>query len=138
MFSLAIGWEMRSRIDGNPCEGIKRNQEVKRKRYLKPDELARLMTALDGLADQQAADIVRLLLADRSPQRRGPGDALGSARPRRWQVDEAGRDDQAEDRARGPAVSRTPCSCCRSCSSRPTTALSTSSPAAMVSGTASI
>ena len=62
MFSLAITWEMRSRIDGNPCEDIKRNQEVKRKRYLKPDELARLMKALDGLADQQAADIVRLLL----------------------------------------------------------------------------
>jgi integrase len=59
MFNLAIGWKMRS---DNPCKGIKRNQEVKRKRYLKPDELARLVIALDKLDDQQAANIVRLLL----------------------------------------------------------------------------
>ena len=47
---------------GNPCEGIKRNQEVKRKRYLEPDELARLMVTLDGFPDQQSANIVRMLL----------------------------------------------------------------------------
>ena len=63
MFSLAIKkWNMRDRVAGNPCEGIERNQEVKRKRYLKPDELARLMIALDETADVQAANIVRLLL----------------------------------------------------------------------------
>ena len=61
MFNLAIKqWHMR---DGrNPCEGIERNSEAKRKRYLKPDELARLVSALDGFADTQAANMVRLLL----------------------------------------------------------------------------
>jgi integrase len=59
MFNLAIEWEMRS---DNPCTRIKRNQEAKRKRYLKPDELARLMIALDEFPDGQAANIVRMLL----------------------------------------------------------------------------
>jgi integrase len=64
MFSLAENeWRWRSRLDGNPCKGIKRNQEVKRDRYLNPDELARLMIALDEFDDIQAANIVRVLLA---------------------------------------------------------------------------
>ena len=59
MFNLAIRWEMRS---DNPCKGIGRNDEAKRKRYLSGDELARLTAALPAHPDQQAADIVRLLL----------------------------------------------------------------------------
>lgn len=59
MMSLAIRWNWRS---DNPCRGIERNQEQKRKRYLSGDELARLTTALAGHRDQQAANIVRLLL----------------------------------------------------------------------------
>ena len=46
----------------NPCIGIERNQEQKRKRYLSGDELVRLTAALAGHSDQQAANIVRLLL----------------------------------------------------------------------------
>jgi integrase len=46
----------------NPAQGIERNPEAKRKRYLKPDELARLMAALAKHGDQQAANIIRLLL----------------------------------------------------------------------------
>jgi integrase len=59
MFSLAIRWEMR---EGNPCKGVERNYEASRKRYLSGDELARLITALAEHDDQQAANIVRLLL----------------------------------------------------------------------------
>jgi integrase len=59
MFSMAIRWQWRS---DNPCKGIERNQENKRQRYLSADELARLVTALDACSDQQAADIIRLLL----------------------------------------------------------------------------
>ena len=59
IFSLAIKWEYRTE---NPCKGIERNQEQKRKRYLSRDELVRLTTALAGHGDQQAANIVRLLL----------------------------------------------------------------------------
>ena len=48
--------------DGQPCKGVERNQEVKRKRYLSGDELARLVAALDKLKDRQSADIIRLLV----------------------------------------------------------------------------
>lgn len=59
MFSLAIRWEMRR---DNPCEGLERNHEDKRRRYLSTDELARLTIALAQLKDQQGADVIRLLL----------------------------------------------------------------------------
>jgi integrase len=59
MFALAIKWKLR--VD-NPCKGIERNHEHQRKRYLRPDELARLMKALAEDQNQQAADVIRLLL----------------------------------------------------------------------------
>jgi integrase len=59
MFSLAIKWRMRA---DNPCKGVERNQEQKRKRYLSADELARLTKALDDHPNQQAADVFRFLL----------------------------------------------------------------------------
>ena len=59
MFSLAIKWQWRA---DNPAKGIERNQEVHRHRYLSADELARLTKALDEHRDQQAANIIRLLL----------------------------------------------------------------------------
>jgi integrase len=59
MFNLAVrrGW----RAD-NPARGVERNDEVKRERYLSSDELARLTVALADHRDQQAANILRLLL----------------------------------------------------------------------------
>ncbi|WP_338690436.1 tyrosine-type recombinase/integrase [Bradyrhizobium sp. 26S5] len=59
MFSLAILWHWRT---DNPCRGVERNPEHKRKRYLTTDELGRLVTALDGLPDEQSSNIIRLLL----------------------------------------------------------------------------
>ena len=59
MFTMAIKWRMRT---DNPCKGIERNTEYKRRRYLSPDELARLTMALATCKDQQSADIVRMLL----------------------------------------------------------------------------
>ena len=59
MFSLAIKLQMRS---DNPCRGVERNQENKRTRYLSADEISRLTVALAAHEDQQAANIVRLLL----------------------------------------------------------------------------
>jgi integrase len=59
MFALAIRWEMRA---DNPAVGVERKPEHKRRRYLSGDELARLTVALAGHADQDAANIVRLLL----------------------------------------------------------------------------
>lgn len=61
MFSFAIRLNMRT--DGiNPARGVRRNYEAKRKRYLKGDELPRLTTALATHPNQQAANIIRLIL----------------------------------------------------------------------------
>jgi integrase len=59
MFSQAIRWGWRA---DNPAKGIERNQEHKRQRYLSADELGRLTLALAEHDDQQAANIIRLLL----------------------------------------------------------------------------
>lgn len=59
MFSLAIRWQWRA---DNPCRGVERNQEEKRHRYLSGAELAGLTKALAEHEDQQAANIIRLLL----------------------------------------------------------------------------
>ena len=59
MFNLAIRWGWRA---DNPCKGVERNQEQKRHRYLTGEELAELTKALSKHEDQQAANIVRLLL----------------------------------------------------------------------------
>jgi integrase len=59
MFSLAVRWGMR---DTNPCKGIERHAETKRKRYVQGEELARLLEALDQHRDQSTATIFRMLL----------------------------------------------------------------------------
>lgn len=59
MFSLAIKWEMRT---DNPCKGVERNAEFKRKRYMSADELKRIIAALAETADKQFVNIVSLLM----------------------------------------------------------------------------
>jgi integrase len=59
MFSLSIRWGWRA---DNPARGIERNPENKRERYLSGEEMARLTVALVDHRDQQAANIVRVLL----------------------------------------------------------------------------
>jgi integrase len=58
-FTLAIRWRW---CDHNPVKGVERNAEEKRRRYLDGDELARLTKALNKHPDQQAANVIRLLL----------------------------------------------------------------------------
>ena len=66
MFALSVApWGMRT--DPNPCKGLERNPEAKRKRYLKEDggqehELVRLTKALAKYPDQRIANVFRLLL----------------------------------------------------------------------------
>jgi integrase len=70
MFNLSKRWYERTLPTGervplrsdNPAKGIDRNPENKRKRYLKAEELARLTAVLAEYGDQQAANIIRLLL----------------------------------------------------------------------------
>jgi integrase len=59
MFALSVLWKMRS---NNPVRGVQRNQEIKRKRYLSSDELARLTKALVEYHNREAADAFRLIL----------------------------------------------------------------------------
>jgi hypothetical protein len=94
MFSLAIRWHMRT---DNPVKGIERNDEPRRERYLSADELARLTDALAKLDDQQAANIVRLLLFTGARSGEVMAATWGSIRHRGRRVDEAGRDHEAED-----------------------------------------
>lgn len=62
MFTVAHTWGVRT--DGvNPCWKVKRYKEVKRERYLTPDELARLGQVLrESDAEPEAANCIRLLL----------------------------------------------------------------------------
>jgi integrase len=57
-FTLAIRWRWRTE---NPCKGVERNPEQKRKRYLSAAELVRLGHALEQHGGQ-SADVFRLLL----------------------------------------------------------------------------
>lgn len=59
LFTQAIRWEYR--LD-NPVQGLRRNPEAKRTRYLSSAEIQRLLEALNGHPSQQSANVVRLLL----------------------------------------------------------------------------
>ena len=73
MFNLAIKWGW---LEKNPAIGVERNQEPKRNRYLSAEELSRLTVALAEHRDQQAANIIRLLLLT--------GCRRGEAQSARW------------------------------------------------------
>ena len=74
MFNQSIRWDWRT---DNPAKGIERNQEQKRNRYLSADELVRLTVALAEHDDQQAANIIRLLLLT--------GARRGEVQAARWE-----------------------------------------------------
>jgi integrase len=59
MLALAVKWELRP---DNPARGVERRPEHQRRRYLSPQEIARLLVALDQANEQVSADAVRLLL----------------------------------------------------------------------------
>lgn len=59
MFNLARRWKW---CETNPTEGWQKHAETKRERYLSTEELARLLTVLDGHPNRRACNIVRMLL----------------------------------------------------------------------------
>jgi integrase len=60
MFTLAMTrWHYRT---DNPCKGVERYHEEKRKRYLSPEELGRLVAVLAAHDCQQSANAIRLCL----------------------------------------------------------------------------
>ncbi|MFT9115116.1 MAG: site-specific integrase [Acetobacter malorum] len=77
IFTLADTWGVRT--DGiNPCWKVKRYKEVKRERYLTPDELARLGKVLrEADGEPEAATCIRLLLLT--------GCRLGEIQTLKWE-----------------------------------------------------
>lgn len=62
MFTLACTqWRSVYKIDVNPVKGSRRIDEHGRRRYPTAAEMPRLMAAVDGHANQQSADAIRLL-----------------------------------------------------------------------------
>ena len=59
MFNLAISW---GEIDKNPCNSIKPFKENKRERFLQPDEIKKLIEALNQEENKQASTFIYLLL----------------------------------------------------------------------------
>jgi integrase len=64
MFSLAIRWQL---TEANPCTGVERNHEEPRQRYLTPDELEKLIAAIDNyeaksIDNRPTCDAIRLLI----------------------------------------------------------------------------
>ena len=126
-----------------PLQGRREKLREQTQALLTADELTRLSAALAGYADQQIANIFRLLLSDGREARRGPGDRVGRARPRRWRLDQGGLDHQAEDRSRraaertGAAAADARCRTSTSVCIRRSRSHSTSSPAAASAATSS-
>ena len=91
-FTMAIKWRMRT---DNPCKGIERNTEYKRRRYLSPDELARLTMAAtwQGSAERRYRPDAAV---DR--RRRGGFTAKVERHQSRYrQMEQARRDDENEN-----------------------------------------
>lgn len=59
MFMLAVKWKS---IPENPCKGIEKFPEQPRERYLKKDELIRLVAALDAFPDRNIASALALMM----------------------------------------------------------------------------
>lgn len=59
MFALAMAWGWRA---DNPATGVAKFQEENRDRWLREEELRRLIAVLDHHPNQRAANIVRLLI----------------------------------------------------------------------------
>ncbi|PKQ10700.1 MAG: integrase [Alphaproteobacteria bacterium HGW-Alphaproteobacteria-1] len=74
MFTLAIDWGWRA---DNPASGFHRRIESARERFLSPQEIARLASALDDASDQRAAGIIRLCMLT--------GARLGEVRQSRFE-----------------------------------------------------
>ena len=73
MFSQAIKWRYRA---DNPAKGVERNTEYGRQQYLSADEIKRVCDELAKHKDQQAANIIRLMLLT--------GARIGEVRTARW------------------------------------------------------
>jgi integrase len=82
-FNLARKWKVPSAPTDNPVAELSALPETPRERYLSPDEVRRLMRALDDYHDRQPADAIKLLLltgARRAEVTRATWDQVDFAR----------------------------------------------------------
>jgi integrase len=100
MFGLAVRWQLRS---DNPAKGIERNSEHARRRYLKPDELPRLLAAMNAHPDRPSVDAIRLLLLTGARRNEILSMRWADYDPATGVWTKPGNYDQAENRARRPA-----------------------------------
>jgi integrase len=68
LFAQAVTWKMCADL---PTRGIKRNEELGRERYLKPDEIERLIGVLDRQRERRADSVDTIMLAMLTGARRG-------------------------------------------------------------------
>lgn len=72
LFNLAeIPWGYRTAAQGNPCKGIERFPERKRKRYMTPDEAQKIAAALDAHRAESPAAVAYIYLLILTGTRRG-------------------------------------------------------------------
>jgi integrase len=72
LFNLCeIPWKYRTPTHGNPCRGIERFPEKKRKRYMSPDEAQKIAVALDKYKGEFPAGVAYIYLLILTGTRRG-------------------------------------------------------------------
>lgn len=71
LFNLCELWKYRTIAQGNPCKGLERNREPKRRRYMSPDEAQKIAAALDARKDEFPAAVAYIYLLILTGTRRG-------------------------------------------------------------------
>jgi len=72
LFNLCeIPWKLRTPTQGNPCRGIERFPEKKRRRYMSPDEAQKIAAALDKYKAEFPAGVAYVYLLILTGTRRG-------------------------------------------------------------------
>ena len=59
IFTKAVEWEY---IEHHPCQGIRRNKEEKRSRYLSSEEIKRLLVVLDSYPNKDISNALKIIL----------------------------------------------------------------------------
>ncbi len=101
MFSVAIRWKWRT---DNPCKGIERNDEAKRRRYSHPGRVAAAHQGVCGAPRPGGGGHLPAVAVDRRKEGGSSFREVGAIRSENRHMDQAGGDYQAAHRAHRAAV----------------------------------
>ena len=87
MFSVAIRWKWRT---DNPCKGIERNDEAKRRRYLSSGRVAAAHQGVCGAPRAGGGGHLPAVAVDRRKEGRSSFREVGAIRPENRHIDQAG------------------------------------------------